>query len=257
MIYQFLPFEKLVEATRKLAEKLDSRFKKVDLIIAVPRSGTVPASILSLLFNCPIAGLTKSNKIEMLNSGERCRSSDKNDVIVVVEDVVSTGDQIKHVLDKIRAEWGTQPVASAAFSYLNFPCVYGEALRGPAFFEWHFFNSPMSEGRFPQWELNIYGSRTPIAYTTSAFKYSSRPRSRDVSLVIVDDNTSIPEDVTTRAIVTIKDLGVWIPNSGVTKFVVCGLSESAKIIHSRGYNVLDIPKKIVRTHESKPIFSAR
>ena len=118
-------------------------------IVAVPRSGFLPASVCATSLNLPLH--TISNKeIVICNSlsdfgGYRMNSFSKDSgKLLFVDDTVFSGNTFNQIKDT----FGADHYYSALYcnpSNLNIVDVYGKDLNEPHLLEWHFFNSGHTE----------------------------------------------------------------------------------------------------------------
>jgi orotate phosphoribosyltransferase len=78
--------------------------RDLDLIVAVPRSGLVPASMIALHLNLPIADLQGLYEGRLLASGHRRtrkRPGDGPLNVLIVDDSVGTGAQMREIRDEL------------------------------------------------------------------------------------------------------------------------------------------------------------
>lgn len=143
----------------QMNEVLRSKFRcvireEVDLIVGVPRSGLMPAVILSELANVPMISSTeliaRNGRGELswtprLYQGRTVQKIEDCKHIVVIDDSCSTGatintivPQIKATLPKAKAiEFGCVYATNAATSVVDF---YFELVNLPRVFEWNIMN---------------------------------------------------------------------------------------------------------------------
>lgn len=79
------------------------KLNNFNLVVGIPRSGIIPASIISLSLQIPFADLhTYINDKIMLPHGEIKSIKEKNQKILLVDDTINTGKSIKAALEKIK-----------------------------------------------------------------------------------------------------------------------------------------------------------
>lgn len=114
-----------------------------DLVVGIPRSGLLPASLLALQLNAPIADLTGYLQGRMLDSGRRGRGQQATGrrKVLVIDDSVNTGGQISQARQRIAdAELGDDVsfaavyVTPSAEQHLDY---WYERLESPRVFEWN------------------------------------------------------------------------------------------------------------------------
>ena len=138
----FITLKQLVEDTNNFASTLTSEY---DFIIAIPRSGLIPGSILATRFGKPIASLTESGNLFLLAHSNKTISVEAfdNTKALLIDDSVHSYTSMKKVLKSIREASYTIDIQQAA--------IYGNSttpkqvkifkeLSDPRIFEWNFMS---------------------------------------------------------------------------------------------------------------------
>lgn len=113
----------VADAERVIANNLHLiREIPFDVVVHVPRSGTIPASIIATFMNKPLASVEEycAGIIYM----RRCET-DKTDHVLVVDDFTRTAAQLKPAIDKIKAcRPGVTITVLSMFLRANPHCAY-------------------------------------------------------------------------------------------------------------------------------------
>lgn len=137
---RFITIQELNEATLKLIPKVE----EFDGFVGIPRSGMIPATLLSVLLNKPLFS-TVNDKIEILSctsphGGDRMDNF-KGDItnLLFVDDTVHDGLALRRIKEKFG------DVKTACVFVTKHSCdkvdYHSEILDPPHFLEWNFFNS--------------------------------------------------------------------------------------------------------------------
>lgn len=144
-------FRAISDMDRLIREKISLIPNDVDLIVGVPRSGMLPATIIALLLNKPLLdiNLVNKNKHNVFNNmSRRVNDYDYNldsyKKILVVEDSCNTGESIakaKNSLidycDKIEILYCCIYATEHSKHYVD---IFFEEVNIPRFFEWNILN---------------------------------------------------------------------------------------------------------------------
>jgi hypothetical protein len=123
---KLVSWDEIVDWSMHLADIIKRDGYKPDLIVAVARGGYVPARLL-----CDFLGVenlasvqsqhwTEAAKVEekaILKFSYRINASGLN--ILVVDDIVDTGDTLKLARDHIEANWSPKTVKTAALQWIS------------------------------------------------------------------------------------------------------------------------------------------
>lgn len=142
----FVTKEMIAEDSIKLLEKLP----KIGGVVGCPRSGLIPASIIAVALSIPLYSvdgdvLVKLNHMAP-NGGGRMRNyiEDKNLPILIIDDTVFYGTQMKEMKKLIRDKMPDRKIITACiYCYTdsrNHPDYYVRGLSYPHILEWNFFN---------------------------------------------------------------------------------------------------------------------
>ena len=142
---QFRSFENL---NRTIAENLHKVPKDIDLIIGIPRSGLMAATILALHLHLPLTDVNGFLNGTVLSSGERLNSTNANDRrykhALLIDDSIHTGRSMDKTIEKIESKVSGAKITKAAV-FMNPKSVskadlYFELCPVPRIFEWNMMN---------------------------------------------------------------------------------------------------------------------
>jgi uncharacterized HAD superfamily protein/hypoxanthine phosphoribosyltransferase len=131
----------------------------IDLVVGIPRSGIIPANLISLYLNIPFVSLTEFEKGSFFSGGERLNSfnNKKIEKVLVVDDSLYEG-QAKNKCEIRLAKLNYNFKYIYTVIYINphkldMVDIYFEILPSPRVFQWNIMHySDMSE-----WCLDIDG----------------------------------------------------------------------------------------------------
>src|SRR5690242_10726969 len=142
-----MKFRSIADMDRLIMENIHTIPRDIDLIVGVPRSGLLPASIVALNLNIPMADLNGflEGRIFGIGStrrtGKEISSIDDVKSVLIVDDSVSSGRSILQIKERL-AEIGSRVdvrflavyVAPGAESFVDFGL---EVLTNPRVFQWN------------------------------------------------------------------------------------------------------------------------
>jgi uncharacterized HAD superfamily protein len=141
-MFAFSDLHRLIQAN------LSSIDPKTDLIVAIPRSGYVPAGHIATLLNKPMISLESFSNLSQVDNRFTLRSllipksNPKN--ILVVDDSTCTGSRMNNAVELVSRRWPTSSITTlsvAVASNFNFrPDVYFFESPAPRMFAWNMFN---------------------------------------------------------------------------------------------------------------------
>lgn len=138
--------------------QLSSRFASrvpndVELIVGIPRSGMLVASIIALKLNLPLTDLYSFLRNDDLKKGNtRAYKHDQlvkpheARTILLVDDSLSTGNSMRAACDQVKAIYGGTVVTMAAFverHNRHQVDLYFEEVEQPRVFEWNIMHHPL------------------------------------------------------------------------------------------------------------------
>jgi uncharacterized HAD superfamily protein len=125
--------------------------KNISLIVGVPRSGLLAANILALHLNLPLTDIQGLIENRIIESGERCKTRNRNrypvdkHTVLVVDDSVATGNTMRKIKYKLSNSnlkaiviYCGVYVSSKSERYVDF---HFEQIQGDRVFEWNLMNS--------------------------------------------------------------------------------------------------------------------
>ncbi|WP_314408425.1 phosphoribosyltransferase family protein [Pseudomonas kuykendallii] len=125
----------------------------VDLVVGIPRSGMLAASIISLKLNLPLTDLYSFLRNDDLRKGSTrtykfaSRSKPQEaKKILLVDDSISTGKSMQAALEQVRAAYSGDVVSLAVFAQSDNTAqvdVHFEAVPQPRLFEWNIMHHPL------------------------------------------------------------------------------------------------------------------
>jgi len=124
--------------------------KDIDLIVGIPRSGLMVASIISLYLNLPLVDLDSFLEGRMFSCGNTKKRNDwvanVNEVhkILLVDDTSFSGKAALDAIEKIKASNYKEEfvflICYVTEQTKNIPNIYLEVLDSPRMFEWNYFH---------------------------------------------------------------------------------------------------------------------
>jgi len=123
---------------------LVSKVPQVDAIIAVPRSGYIPACMLSAYRNLPIYTVNSFQKKSSLG-GLRLPKDDKINSVLVIDDTAYTGTQISNVAKQLTDIEIYTAVVFTTEDAADKVDYYAEIVDSPRIFEWNFMHCDMTK----------------------------------------------------------------------------------------------------------------
>ncbi|MEE9355859.1 MAG: phosphoribosyltransferase family protein [Methylococcaceae bacterium] len=99
-----------------IKENLHKIPSEITLIVGVPRSGMIPASIISTYLNKELADIDTFISGRAFSSGERSSIINSNKYVLIVDDSISSGSQISKIRNKIESK--------NIVSNVRYLCVY-------------------------------------------------------------------------------------------------------------------------------------
>lgn len=139
--YAWITTDHLERDTHRIISALTDR----DTLIAIPRSGLLPAQILAHRLNLPLFALTRHNTIADLNHGTRSATLPRiGRKIAVVDDTTCTGRALTRARTIIHAHLPDADVITVAVyaASLDLADVIAYRLPAPHLLDWHFPASP-------------------------------------------------------------------------------------------------------------------
>lgn len=140
--FEIVSNEKLYKTTEKIISYIQD--KKIDGIVGVPRSGMIPASLLSVFTSLPLYSIQK-DKLVLLGfesdfGGTRMTRYSKNPSnLLFIDDTCYSGKATKKLKDNFGSNIKIAVVFSTTYG-LQFIDFAAEILEPPHFLEWNFFN---------------------------------------------------------------------------------------------------------------------
>lgn len=143
----FITYEQMIHSVYKNTYKIP---RDVDLVVGIPRSGMLVASILALNLNLPFTDLDGFVAGRMIGTGDTRKREDwilqAKDAkhILVIDDSISKGDAIKKAREKVKNSFYRGQVTYCAVYALptNIASVdiYFEICNHPRMFEWNYLH---------------------------------------------------------------------------------------------------------------------
>ena len=120
---------------------LIAKLPKIDGVVGIPRSGMIPASILSTMLNVKLGAFTESGII-WLNGGVR-DISENVEKIFVIDDSIDKGTSIERAMIAINGIPRYKAIYGCVYLNPEYPYIeyYGRKLSQPRMFEWNFMNN--------------------------------------------------------------------------------------------------------------------
>ena len=141
----FVTTKKMIESTYSLASLLPT---DIDVIVGIPRSGLIPASVLACHLHLPL--FTVSDKVMDCGSGARFKNKSVNPRrVLVIDDTVFAGRTMKRILPVVRDAFPRADIFKTAIyatpEAKHFVDYFAHELAEPHYLEWNFFNAGPGE----------------------------------------------------------------------------------------------------------------
>lgn len=143
-----LRFISLRQMGRDVLDLVGKMPANISMVCGIPRSGMIPASMLSTLLNLPLGEVSRTGEIRTLDRGVRMDvygGRVTEGIPLIVDDTIYNGYQIQQLRRQIQ-----QPVMYAvvyarpeSFSLVDF---YAKELPSPHLLEWNLFNGGIWNG---------------------------------------------------------------------------------------------------------------
>ena len=145
-------FKSLSDLSKDIHEWIPDLPENIELIVGIPRSGMLVASIVSLKLNLPLAELDGFLQGHVLGKGRRMHELDnktflnKQRKVLILDDSVSSGKAMTETKESLfKANLGHEIVYGAVYvtqKGKTFVDIYFEILQNPRRFEWNILSSP-------------------------------------------------------------------------------------------------------------------
>ncbi len=153
MIEQKIPDDTFIRTDRLCRDsaELACRLADVDAIVAVARSGLLPASIVAVNLQRPLWCVSQASGVSFVGHGSRLRGDRTLPrSVVVIDDTAYHGTAMRDAVEKVRKYFPKSKVKTAVVyahpkgrpAVDHCYAIYG----GPHYLEWNFFNGPF-DGR--------------------------------------------------------------------------------------------------------------
>ncbi|MEH6387883.1 MULTISPECIES: phosphoribosyltransferase [Pseudomonas] len=136
--------------TNRFASKVPT---DVDLVVGIPRSGMLVASIVALKLNLPLTDLYAFERNDELKKGhtrtykhEALRLPQQARKILLVDDSIASGGSMREARDKVSSIFSGEVVTMVAFAQRNNAeavDIFLEAVEQPRVFEWNIMHHPL------------------------------------------------------------------------------------------------------------------
>ena len=146
---KLVSWEEVVEWARGLSEKIKGDGYKPDLVVAVARGGFVPARLV-----CDFLDVTDLLSVQSQHWVEAARAAEKAILrhpykidaaglrVLVVDDIVDTGETLRLARDFIEREWRPAEVRTAALQWISTVAKYKPDYYHMEVREWVWFQYP-------------------------------------------------------------------------------------------------------------------
>jgi len=172
-----------------IKENLNKIPNDIDLIVANPRSGLLPATIIGLNKNLPICDIDCLTQNRIYSYGSTKKNDFINDInearkILIVEDSSYSGNSINLIKNKIPKKLKNKCLLLVLFTNektKNMCDIYFEVINESRIFEWNLFHHIY---------LNYGGVDLNVLYENNFFKIKPTQK---IEAVIIDDNLNKEE----------------------------------------------------------------
>lgn len=148
-------FKTYEDLTNCIINNLHKIPRNVDLVVGIPRSGTMVANILALYLNIPFTDVDNFLDYGILKTGStrKCKGWIKKvedaKHVLIVDDSISSGKAIKEVRERVKEKRVSCKVTYLAVYALAASClktdIYFELCEQPRMFEWNYMHHWMLE----------------------------------------------------------------------------------------------------------------
>lgn len=167
-----------------IKENLNKIPNDIDLIVANPRSGLLPATIISLIKNLPICDIDSLTENRIYSYGSTKKSNFINNIndarkILIIEDSSYSGNSINLIKNKIPKKLKNKCLLLVLFTNektKNMCDIYFEVINESRIFEWNLFHH-----RY----LNYGGVDLNVLCENNFLKIKPTQK---IEAVIIDDN---------------------------------------------------------------------
>lgn len=143
----FRTFEDLNNCIYKNISKLP---RDIDLVVGIPRSGMLPADMIGLYLNVPIADINTYLEGKIYSTGTTRKSKNwiKNvedaKHVLIVDDSISAGDAMREAKEKVLAKYPNSKISFMAIyalpTNIRSVDIYFEICNHPRMFEWNYMH---------------------------------------------------------------------------------------------------------------------
>lgn len=145
-------YRSYIDLTSIISKNILKIPQSIDLIVGVPRSGMIPAYMISGLLDCGVTDLHSFLRNDKVKGGHRYRNEERNafdyNNILILDDSVNSGNAISEVKFLIQKS-DLQNIDKLIFGAIyatpfstQFVDIYFEIIPNPRFFEWNIYNHP-------------------------------------------------------------------------------------------------------------------
>ena len=144
-------FRSVDDLNAQVLKSLNKLPRDISLVVAVPRSGYIVAGLIALYLNVPMCSLNEYLQGLEARGGRRADKikSQERSKILVVDDSVSSGWEIKRVREEFKQRVADSPnlevlflAAYVAEQSLDLVDIALEVLNPPQMFEWNLYHHP-------------------------------------------------------------------------------------------------------------------
>lgn len=125
----------------------------VDLVVGIPRSGMLVASIVALKLNLPLTDLYSFERNDALKKGntrtykhEALTTPQQAKKVLLVDDSIASGRSMHDAINKVKGFFGGEVLTMVAFAQRNNADavdIYLETVEQPRVFEWNIMHHPL------------------------------------------------------------------------------------------------------------------
>lgn len=146
-------FRNLEDLSRAVVRNLDKISPDVDLVVGIPRSGLLAASLVALHRNLPLADVAGLIEGRLLDYGRRLAAGTTSQLVekvrkvLVLDDSANSGDTLRNVRERLNAAhlpyeilYGAIYVTASSIEAMDFYC---EVVPAPRLFSWNVMNHPL------------------------------------------------------------------------------------------------------------------
>ncbi|MDE5838742.1 MAG: phosphoribosyl transferase [Paramuribaculum sp.] len=141
-----MEYRSISDMNQLILKNLSKIPPNIDLVVGVPRSGMLPANLISLYLNIPFTDIDSFTEGRIYSSGERGKELSELNIkrILIVDDSIASGNaqnkakaKLKDIANKYDLFWGVVFATTKTKDMVDFYC---EIIDSQRVFQWNIFH---------------------------------------------------------------------------------------------------------------------